>query len=50
METPSRNEIHIGWICALLIEAAAAIQMLDGNFSILQEEEKSNTNTYTVPV
>jgi hypothetical protein len=48
METPSKKEFQIGWICALPIEAAAAIQMLDENFGILQEQERSDTNTYTL--
>lgn len=48
METPSKKEFQIGWICALPIEAAAAIQMLDENFGILQEQEKSDTNTYNL--
>ncbi|EED18087.1 conserved hypothetical protein [Talaromyces stipitatus ATCC 10500] len=45
---PSRNEFQIGWICALPIEAAAAIQMLDENFGILQEQERTDTNTYNL--
>jgi nucleoside phosphorylase len=45
---PSKNEFQIGWICALPIEAAAAIQMLDENFGILQEQERADTNTYTL--
>jgi hypothetical protein len=45
---PSRNEFQIGWICALPVEAAAAIQMLDENFGVLQEQEKTDTNTYTL--
>ncbi|KAF3391859.1 Ankyrin repeat domain-containing protein 50 [Talaromyces pinophilus] len=45
---PARNEFQIGWICALPIEAAAAIQMLDENFGILQEQERTDTNTYTL--
>ncbi|EED22542.1 Pfs, NACHT and Ankyrin domain protein, partial [Talaromyces stipitatus ATCC 10500] len=49
METPpSRYEFQIGWICALPIEAAAAIQMLDENFGILQEQERTDSNTYTL--
>lgn len=48
METPSKKEFQIGWICALPIEAAAAIQMLDENFGILHEQERSDTNTYTL--
>lgn len=48
MEIPSKKEFQIGWICALPIEAAAAIQMLDENFGILQEQERSDTNTYTL--
>ncbi|KUL83152.1 hypothetical protein ZTR_10097 [Talaromyces verruculosus] len=45
---PSRKEFQIGWICALPVEAAAAILMLDENFGILQEQEKTDTNTYTL--
>jgi nucleoside phosphorylase len=45
---PSRKEFQIGWICALPIEAAAAILMLDENFGILQEQEKTDTNIYTL--
>jgi nucleoside phosphorylase len=48
MATPSKKEFQIGWICALPIEAAAAIQMLDENFGILQEQERADTNTYTL--
>lgn len=48
METPPKKEFQIGWICALPIEAAAAILMLDENFGILQEQERSDTNTYTL--
>ncbi|EED20813.1 conserved hypothetical protein [Talaromyces stipitatus ATCC 10500] len=49
METPpSRYKFQIGWICALPIEAAAAIQMLDENFGILQEQERTDSNTYTL--
>ncbi|EED23383.1 conserved hypothetical protein [Talaromyces stipitatus ATCC 10500] len=46
--SPSKKEFQIGWICALPVEAAAAIQMLDENFGILQEQERSDTNTYTL--
>jgi nucleoside phosphorylase len=50
MDTPSPTweEFQIGWICALPIEAAAAIQMLDENFGILQEQDSTNTNSYTL--
>ncbi|KUL81358.1 hypothetical protein ZTR_10621 [Talaromyces verruculosus] len=46
MATPSKKEFQIGWVCALPIEAAAAVQMLDENYGILQEQERANTNTY----
>ena len=41
-------EYQIGWICALNVEAAAAILMLDENFGNLQEQEKTDTNVYTL--
>ncbi|KUL83703.1 hypothetical protein ZTR_07522 [Talaromyces verruculosus] len=43
-----RNEYQIGWICALNVEAAAAILMLDENVGILQEQEMADTNVYTL--
>ncbi|KAH8702324.1 hypothetical protein BGW36DRAFT_424603 [Talaromyces proteolyticus] len=48
--TPSqaKEKFHIGWICALPIEAAAAIQMLDENFGALQDQDRMDTNTYTL--
>jgi nucleoside phosphorylase len=45
---PTREEFQIGWICALPIEVAAAIQMLDENFGILQEQDSADTNSYTL--
>lgn len=48
MATPSKQEFQIGWICALPIEKAAAIQMLDEDYGILHEQEKADTNTYTL--
>jgi hypothetical protein len=46
--SPTREEFQVGWICALSIEAAAAIQMLDENFGILQEQDSADTNSYTL--
>jgi len=43
-----REEFQVGWICALPIEAAAAIQMLDEKFGILQEQDCADTNSYTL--
>ncbi|OAQ59453.2 Pfs, NACHT and ankyrin domain-containing protein [Pochonia chlamydosporia 170] len=39
---------QIGWICALPIEVAAAKQMLDENFGILDEQDSRDTNSYTL--
>ncbi|KAJ5735904.1 uncharacterized protein N7483_001029 [Penicillium malachiteum] len=46
MACPPRDAFQIGWICALPIEAAAATEMLDENFGILQEQDAADTNTY----
>lgn len=45
---PSRNEYQSGWICALNVETVAAILMLDENVGVLQEQEKADTNVYTL--
>lgn len=45
---PALEKFQIGWICALPIEAAAAIQMLDEKYDILQEQDRADTNTYTL--
>ncbi|KAJ5297125.1 uncharacterized protein N7443_008018 [Penicillium atrosanguineum] len=46
MARPPRNAFQIGWICALPIEAAAAIEMLDEKFGILEEQDAADSNTY----
>lgn len=46
METLPKREFQVGWVCALLIEAATAILMLDRKFDILEEQRKSDTNIY----
>lgn len=46
--TPEREEFQVGWICALPIEAAAAREMLDENFGILEEQDLTDTNSYTL--
>lgn len=43
-----RETFQIGWICALPIEAAAAMEMLDEVFSPLDSQDISDTNTYTL--
>jgi nucleoside phosphorylase len=48
MSSPTLEEFQIGWICALPIEAAAANQMLDEKFGILQEQDSADTNSYTL--
>jgi nucleoside phosphorylase len=46
MPCPAREEFQIGWICALPIEAAAAKEMLDEDFGILEEQDVADTNSY----
>jgi nucleoside phosphorylase len=46
MAIPGREEFQIGWICALPIEAAAAKEMLDEDFGILEEQDAADTNSY----
>ncbi|GFF75843.1 purine and uridine phosphorylase [Aspergillus lentulus] len=46
MPCPARDEFQIGWICALPIEAAAAKEMLDEDFGILEEQDAADTNSY----
>ncbi|CAG8126236.1 unnamed protein product [Penicillium salamii] len=48
MAHPPRDAFQIGWICALPIEAAAATEMLDENFGILEEQDAADSNTYTL--
>ncbi|PIG84613.1 hypothetical protein AARAC_010916 [Aspergillus arachidicola] len=48
MARPPRDAFQIGWICALPIEAAAAIEMLDEKFGILEEQDAADSNTYTL--
>ncbi|KAL3473297.1 hypothetical protein BJX99DRAFT_261485 [Aspergillus californicus] len=45
---PPRQEFHVGWICALPIEAAAAEKMLDETFGLLEEQDRADTNSYTL--
>jgi nucleoside phosphorylase len=46
MAYPPRDVFQIGWICALPIEAAAAAEMLDEKFEILEEQDAADSNTY----
>ncbi|RJE17696.1 ankyrin repeat-containing protein, partial [Aspergillus sclerotialis] len=48
MSCPPREEFQIGWICALPIEAAAAKEMLDENFGLLDEQDATDPNSYTL--
>ncbi|CAI7621152.1 unnamed protein product, partial [Penicillium pancosmium] len=48
MARPPRDAFQIGWICALPIEAAAATEMLDERFGILEEQDAADSNTYTL--
>ncbi|KAJ6028762.1 hypothetical protein N7540_004338 [Penicillium herquei] len=48
MAYPPRDAFQIGWICALPIEAAAATEMLDEKFGILEEQDAADSNTYTL--
>jgi nucleoside phosphorylase len=42
------NEYTVGWVCALPLEMAAAEGMLDEFHQNLQEQDKSDTNCYTL--
>ncbi|KAF7716539.1 ANK_REP_REGION domain-containing protein [Penicillium ucsense] len=46
MDRPPKDAFQIGWICALPIEAAAAHEMLDVKFGILDEQDPADSNTY----
>ena len=48
MPFPPRDAFQIGWVCALPIEVAAAKEMLDENFGILEEQDTEDTNSYTL--
>ncbi|KAI1831011.1 hypothetical protein DTO006G1_7922 [Penicillium roqueforti] len=48
MAHPPLERFQIGWICALAIEAAAAREMLDESFGILDAQDPSDSNTYTL--
>lgn len=48
MPSPAREAFQVGWICALPVEVAAAKEMLDVNFGILEEQDTTDTNTYTL--
>ncbi|KAK2593245.1 hypothetical protein QQS21_009044 [Conoideocrella luteorostrata] len=45
---PPHDAYQIGWVCALPIEVAAAKQMLDEDFGILDEQDSTDTNSYTL--
>ncbi|KAL7952077.1 nucleoside phosphorylase domain-containing protein [Trichoderma barbatum] len=46
MSHPPLEKFQIGWICALPVEIAAAKEMLDENFGILDEQDRNDTNSY----
>jgi hypothetical protein len=48
MAYPPRQVFQIGWISALLIEAAAAAEMLDEEFGLLERQDAADSNTYTL--
>ncbi|KAJ5654822.1 hypothetical protein N7490_001825 [Penicillium lividum] len=48
MARPSQDAFQICWICALPIEAAAATEMLDEKFGILDGQDAADSNTYTL--
>lgn len=48
MPPPALEEYQIGWICALPIEAAAAQEMFDESFGLLEEQDNADTNVYTL--
>ena len=45
---PALEEFQVGWICVLHVEAAAAKEMLDEDFGILQEQNIAGPNLYTL--
>lgn len=48
MSRPLLETFQIGWICALSIEAAAAKEMLDENFGLLDRQDACDSNIYTL--
>ncbi|EQL28992.1 pfs domain-containing protein [Blastomyces dermatitidis ER-3] len=46
MSCPPLGEFHIGWICGLPIEAAAASAMLDEEFGVLDQQDPADKNIY----
>lgn len=48
MPCPPVEMFQIGWICALPIEVAAAKEMLDEPFGILDKQHPSDSNAYTL--
>jgi nucleoside phosphorylase len=48
MSLPALSRFQIGWICALPIEVAAAKEMLDEDFGILEEQDSADTNSYVL--
>ncbi|KFG77466.1 hypothetical protein MANI_024959 [Metarhizium anisopliae] len=48
MPSPAREAFQVSWICALPVEVAAAKEMLDVNFGVLEEQDSTDTNSYTL--
>ncbi|ETN44070.1 uncharacterized protein HMPREF1541_10935, partial [Cyphellophora europaea CBS 101466] len=46
MSSLTVQDYHIGWICALEDEMAAAIAMLDEEHSIIAGQDKQDYNSY----
>ncbi|KAL8708015.1 MAG: hypothetical protein Q9225_007664 [Loekoesia sp. 1 TL-2023] len=47
MSQLSNENYHVGWICALKSELAAAKAMLDEEHGIIQEQDSQDKNTYS---
>ncbi|KAE8152033.1 hypothetical protein BDV25DRAFT_138297 [Aspergillus avenaceus] len=45
---PALDEYQVGWICALPIEAAAAQEMLDEEFGVVEVQDNADPNVYTL--
>ncbi|KAL4963824.1 purine and uridine phosphorylase [Aspergillus stella-maris] len=48
MAHPPLETFQIGWICALPVELAAAVEMLDEKFGLLDSQNAADSNTYTL--
>src|SRR5437762_2437679 len=48
MRTLKHSDYTIGWICALPLELAASMSMLDETHTPLSHRSRSDSNTYTL--